>query len=152
MHKLIVSKINLTNLTLLRNRGFLKLLEQTLQSASRCFRGTPYVGISAVNSTSNTPDSGHPRQPSITVPAHACDVHAHVCGPQEQYPVIANRLYTTPPFEVSVDELEALQAQGVRGVRCNIVDLKEDKGMLPMAGLKTLAEKIKPLGWYIEMS
>lgn len=143
----------------------------------------------------------HPHQPRIVVPAHACDVHAHVCGPQEQYPLIANRLYTPPsatlqdyrhmldtlgieravlvqpsiygtdnramldalkqdtqrlrgvavvPFDVNVDELEALHAQGVRGVRCNIVDLKEDKGVLPMAGLKTLAKKINPLGWHIE--
>ena len=104
---------------------------------------------SPVNCASHDP---HPRQPSIFVPAHACDVHAHVCGPQEQYPLTANWLFTPPPFEVSVDELEALQAQGVRGVRCNIVDLKEDKGLLPMAGLKTLAQKIKPLGWHIEMS
>jgi len=128
-------------------------------------------------------------------------VHAHVCGPQDQYPLIANRLYTPAsatlqdyrhmldtlgieravlvqpsiygtdnramldalkqdtqrlrgvavvPFDVTVDELEALHAQGVRGVRCNIVDLKEDKGVLPMAGLKTLAQKIKSLGWHIE--
>ncbi len=143
----------------------------------------------------------HPKKPNILVPAHACDVHAHVCGPQEQYPLIANRLYTPPiaslkdyrhmldtlgieravlvqpsiygtdnramldalkqdtqrlrgvavvPFDLSMAELESLHSQGVRGVRCNIVDLKEDKGVLPMAGLKALSKKIKPLGWHIE--
>ncbi len=143
----------------------------------------------------------HPKTPHTPVPAHACDVHAHVCGPQAHYPLIANRLYTPPvaslsdyrhmldtlgieravlvqpsiygtdnramldalkqdtqrlrgvavvPFDVSMAELESLHAQGVRGVRCNIVDLKEDKGVLPMAGLQALAQKIKPLGWHIE--
>lgn len=143
----------------------------------------------------------HPKAPHVSVPALACDVHAHVCGPQEHYPLIANRLYTPPiaslqdyrhmldtlgieravlvqpsiygtdnramldalkqdtqrlrgvavvPFDVSIAELESLHAQGVRGVRCNIVDLKDDKGVLPMAGLQTLAQKINPLGWHIE--
>jgi len=40
---------------------------------------------------------------------------------------------------------------GVRGVRVNIVDVKDRKpGTLPLAGLTALAEKIKPLGWHME--
>lgn len=143
----------------------------------------------------------HPKKPNILVPAHACDVHAHVCGPQEQYPLIANRLYTPPiaslkdyrhmldtlgieravlvqpsiygtdnramldalkqdtqrlrgvavvPFDVSMAELESLHSQGVRGVRCNIVDLKDNRGQLPLDPLRALAQRIKPFGWHVE--
>ena len=54
------------------------------------------------------------------------------------------------PFEVSRDDVLALHRQGVRGVRCNIVDLKDGKGQLPLAGLRQLARTIQPLGWHIE--
>jgi predicted TIM-barrel fold metal-dependent hydrolase len=54
------------------------------------------------------------------------------------------------PFDVSTDDVKALHALGVRGVRCNIVDLKDGKGQLPMAGLTQLAHTIRPLGWHIE--
>jgi 2-pyrone-4,6-dicarboxylate lactonase len=47
-------------------------------------------------------------------------------------------------------ELEHMHALGVRGVRCNIVDVKEGKGRLPLAQLQTLAELIRPLGWHLE--
>jgi len=43
-----------------------------------------------------------------------------------------------------------LHRLGVRGVRCNIVDLKEGKGQLPLAGLQQLARTIAPLGWHLE--
>ena len=54
------------------------------------------------------------------------------------------------PFDVSLDEVHKLHASGVRGVRCNIVDLQTGKGQLPVDGLKLLASKIKTLGWHIE--
>src|SRR5205085_1431155 len=54
------------------------------------------------------------------------------------------------PFEVEMDELERLHAAGVRGVRQNIVDLKDGKGMLPLEALRKLAKKIAPLGWHVE--
>jgi 2-pyrone-4,6-dicarboxylate lactonase len=39
----------------------------------------------------------------------------------------------------------------VRGVRVNIVDVKDRKpGTLPLAGLKALAAKVKPFGWHME--
>ena len=52
--------------------------------------------------------------------------------------------------EVSAQELRALHAAGVRGVRMNIVDTKDNKGVLPMATLLPLAKKIKPYGWHVE--
>ena len=48
-------------------------------------------------------------------------------------------------------ELERLHAAGIRGVRCNIVDIKTGKGELPMLLLGALADKIRPLGWHIEL-
>lgn len=47
-------------------------------------------------------------------------------------------------------ELERMHALGVRGVRCNIVDVKEGRGRLPMAMLHALASRIAPLGWHLE--
>ena len=132
---------------------------------------------------------------------HACDCHAHVCGPQSRYPYLANRLYTphdalpadyrrmldslglergvlvqpsiygtdnralldalaldpvrlrgvaVVPWDVSPAELDRLHAAGVRGVRANIVDLKDGKGLLPLQALKALAKRIQPLGWHVE--
>ncbi len=54
------------------------------------------------------------------------------------------------PWNISSKELERLHAAGVRGVRQNIVDLKDGKGVLPLAELKNLGKKIKPLGWHVE--
>ncbi len=47
-------------------------------------------------------------------------------------------------------ELERMHALGVRGVRCNIVDVKEGKGRLPMDELRALAQRIQPMGWHLE--
>jgi len=142
-----------------------------------------------------------PRPALMPLPLGACDTHAHVCGPQSQYPWVANRLYNPPvasladyrhmldtlgfdravlvqpsvygtdnramldalkqdpqrlravavlPFDVSSDEVQVLHALGVRGVRCNIVDLKDGKGQLPLAGLTQLAQTIRRFGWHIE--
>ncbi|MBC7780493.1 MAG: amidohydrolase family protein [Proteobacteria bacterium] len=54
------------------------------------------------------------------------------------------------PFDVEVAEIERLHAAGVRGVRCNIVDLKTGKGVLPLDALQALATKVKPFGWHVE--
>jgi len=54
--------------------------------------------------------------------------------------------------DVPDEELQALNAAGVRGVRVNIVDVKDRKpGTLPMADLKKLAQRIAPLGWHMEL-
>src|SRR5580704_2072560 len=52
---------------------------------------------------------------------------------------------------VSTRELEALHAAGIRGARLNIVDVRDGRGILPMERIGTLAERIKPLGWHIEL-
>lgn len=147
------------------------------------------------------PHDSHPRAPRVPVPAQACDVHAHVCGPRSQFPLVANRLYNPPeapladyrhmldtlgiergvlvqpsvygtdnramlealardsrrlrgvavlPFDVSADEVSRYHALGVRGVRCNIVDLKDGRGKLPIDGLRMLARTIDRWGWHIE--
>lgn len=51
---------------------------------------------------------------------------------------------------VSDTELEQMHAAGVRGVRINVVDVAEAKGVIPMAPLKRLAERIQPFGWHVE--
>ncbi len=53
-------------------------------------------------------------------------------------------------WEISEQDLEKMHHAGVRGVRCNIVDLAEAKGVLPIMKLRYLADKIAPLGWHIE--
>ena len=54
--------------------------------------------------------------------------------------------------DVSEDDLKALDEAGVRGVRLNIVDVKDRKsGTLPLEQLKELAERVKPFGWHMEL-
>ncbi len=52
---------------------------------------------------------------------------------------------------ISEIEIDNLHLIGVRGVRCNIVDLADSKGVLPLTSLKKLADKIAPWGWHIEL-
>jgi predicted TIM-barrel fold metal-dependent hydrolase len=54
------------------------------------------------------------------------------------------------PESIPSGEVERLHRQGVRGVRCNIVDRKEGKGVLPLEELKKLARTVKPFGWHVE--
>jgi 2-pyrone-4,6-dicarboxylate lactonase len=51
---------------------------------------------------------------------------------------------------VSDAELERLHAAGVRGVRVNVVDVADGKGVLPMAPLKSLAQRVARHGWHVE--
>lgn len=53
-------------------------------------------------------------------------------------------------WDVPDNELERLHQSGVRGLRCNIVDLASAKGELPKAQLMSLAKRIAPLGWHLE--
>ena len=53
--------------------------------------------------------------------------------------------------DISEEELRKLDAAGVRGVRVNIVDVKDRKpGSLPLESLTELAKRIAPLGWHME--
>ena len=48
-------------------------------------------------------------------------------------------------------ELENLHLAGVRGLRCNIVDVADKSAGLPIQYLTTLAKRIAPLGWHLEL-
>jgi len=49
-------------------------------------------------------------------------------------------------------ELKALDAAGIRGLRVNVVDVKDRKpGTLPLDLLRPLAARIRPMGWHIEL-
>jgi 2-pyrone-4,6-dicarboxylate lactonase len=52
---------------------------------------------------------------------------------------------------ISDNELQRWHAAGVRGLRCNIVDLASAKGRLPIAELRELAQRIAPLSWHLEL-
>ena len=55
------------------------------------------------------------------------------------------------PADIEGADLHVLHNSGVRGVRVNIVDVKDRKpGTLPLDALKSLATKIEPFGWHIE--
>jgi predicted TIM-barrel fold metal-dependent hydrolase len=54
------------------------------------------------------------------------------------------------PFDVSIVEIEALHRQGIRGIRCNVVDLSSGKGQLDFSALRRCAERIRPFGWHVE--
>jgi predicted TIM-barrel fold metal-dependent hydrolase len=53
--------------------------------------------------------------------------------------------------QINEKELEQLHASGVRGIRCNIVDVADKSAGLPIQKLKALAERIKPFGWHLEL-
>jgi hypothetical protein len=52
---------------------------------------------------------------------------------------------------VSDDELSELHTAGVRGLRCNIVDIADKSAGLPIEQLRNLAKRIQPLGWHLEL-
>jgi predicted TIM-barrel fold metal-dependent hydrolase len=52
---------------------------------------------------------------------------------------------------ISDHEIEKMHLAGVRGLRCNIVDLADNKGVLPLTTLNLLAKKIMAYGWHIEL-
>ena len=48
-------------------------------------------------------------------------------------------------------QLENFHQSGVRGIRCNIVDVADPSAGLPIEHLKNLANRIKPFGWHLEL-
>jgi predicted TIM-barrel fold metal-dependent hydrolase len=60
--------------------------------------------------------------------------------------VVANN-----PDQISDAELEQLHQAGVRGIRCNIVDIADTAVGLPMEQLTALAHRIKSFGWHLEL-
>ena len=53
-------------------------------------------------------------------------------------------------WDINDKALEDLHIAGIRGVRCNIVDLAEAKGVLPIERLTKLANQIASFGWHLE--
>ena len=53
--------------------------------------------------------------------------------------------------KISDTQLEELHATGVRGLRCNIVDVADKSAGLPINELTALAQRIAPLGWHLEL-
>ncbi len=54
------------------------------------------------------------------------------------------------PMDIAQSELEALHQAGIRGVRFNLVDVKNPAAGLPLNEITAFAERIKPLGWHVE--
>jgi predicted TIM-barrel fold metal-dependent hydrolase len=53
--------------------------------------------------------------------------------------------------KISDAELEVMHHAGVRGIRCNAVDVADKSASLPITELTALANRIKPLGWHLEL-
>lgn len=54
--------------------------------------------------------------------------------------------------DIADEELKQLNDAGVRGVRVNIVDVKDRKpGTLPLESLSKIARRIAPLNWHMEL-
>ena len=58
---------------------------------------------------------------------------------------------SSDPTEVSDQELADLHATGVRGLRCNIVDIADKSAGLPIEPLRNLGKRIEPFGWHLEL-
>jgi predicted TIM-barrel fold metal-dependent hydrolase len=55
------------------------------------------------------------------------------------------------PQDITETDLEDLNSAGVRGIRCNIVDVADQSAGLPIQDLRDLANRIKPFGWHLEL-
>ena len=52
--------------------------------------------------------------------------------------------------DITTDQVRALDAAGIRGVRFNLVDHKGERNVVPLDVVRTLANTIAPFGWHIE--
>lgn len=68
----------------------------------------PSAGASIPGCQAYNPDPGKPR---LQIPPGSCDCHAHIFGPQDQYPYTPNRSYT-PPEASTAAYLRMLGALG----------------------------------------
>ncbi|MBT3358324.1 MAG: amidohydrolase family protein [Rhodospirillales bacterium] len=55
------------------------------------------------------------------------------------------------PMDIEQAELEELHEAGVRGVRFNLVDVKDPSAGLPVAEITAFAGRIAPMGWHVEL-
>lgn len=63
---------------------------------------------------------------------------------------LAARGVAVLPMDIQQTELEALHRKGVRGVRFNLVDVKNPKAGLPLDAIADFAKRIKLLRWHVE--
>ena len=87
-----------------------------------------------------------PRKPGLVLPNLACDTHAHVCGPESQYPYWPGRIYT-PPDALPSQYGHLLQ---VLGVQRAVLVQPSVYGSDNTAMLDALAAKVRPFGWHLE--
>jgi 2-pyrone-4,6-dicarboxylate lactonase len=52
---------------------------------------------------------------------------------------------------IAAREIERLHRAGVRGLRFNVVDRRDNKNVVPTEMLRGLANRIAPFGWHIEL-
>ena len=114
-----------------------------------------------------------PKQPDFIPPAGAVDAHCHVFGPAAEFPFAPERKYTpgdagkdnsamidalkasggmarggaVVAHDISDDELDSMDAAGVRGVRFNFVKRLVDA--TPRELFLRTAERVQRLGWHI---
>lgn len=55
------------------------------------------------------------------------------------------------PFDVDDADLRRLHDAGVRGARVNLVDRHDRGGGLGLPGLESLAHRVAPMGWHLEL-
>ena len=67
----------------------------------------------------------------------------------EQFRGVA--VISSDPNQVSDQELVDLHTAGVRGLRCNIVDIADKSAGLPIEQLRNLAKRVQPFGWHLEL-
>jgi predicted TIM-barrel fold metal-dependent hydrolase len=53
--------------------------------------------------------------------------------------------------KISDAQLETMHHAGVRGIRCNVVDVADKSKGLPINELTTIAKRIQPFGWHLEL-
>ena len=64
---------------------------------------------------------------------------------------IENRGVAVVDESVSDAELKKLDHIGIRGIRFNLIDIKNKTSQLPIEYIRRLAEKIHSLGWHVEL-
>lgn len=64
---------------------------------------------------------------------------------------LANRGVAVLEEQVSEAEIESLNRAGVRGVRFNLVDVTDPGSDLPMEAIESLASRIAPFHWHLEL-
>ena len=55
------------------------------------------------------------------------------------------------PMDIAQSELEALHLAGIRGVRFNLVDVKNPAAGLPLDRISAFARRLNPMGWHVEL-